>query len=212
MTSKGILFDLDGTLWDSTNQVTAAWNAVLARQPDAKRKSVTRAEIMGLMGKTMFEIYRTLMPEFDPERQSRIGTEACDVEQRLVAENGAKLFPGVPETLELLSRSYRLFIVSNCQVGYIESFLDYYGFSHFFSDTECFGRTRKCKGESIRILLDRSHLSKAVYVGDTQMDLDAADLAGIPFLHAAYGFGTVNRSVPAVKHFPDLPAAISKLL
>ena len=37
--------------------------------------------------------------------------------------------------------------------------------------------------------MERNRITSAAYVGDTQGDLEAARLAGIPFVWAAYGFG-----------------------
>ena len=39
----------------------------------------------------------------------------------------------------------------------------------------------------------------------------AASKAGVPFLHAAYGFGRIDRPVPSVATFGDLPDAIRRL-
>ena len=55
-------------------------------------------------------------------------------------------------------------------------------------------------------VLERSGMDRALYLGDTQGDLDAADRAGIPFVHAAYGFGKVDRPVPAIHDLAELPA------
>ena len=68
------------------------------------------------------------------------------------------------------------------------------------------------KGENIRLVIQRNAIDRAVYVGDTQGDLDAADFAGIPFIRAAYGFGQVNRPVPEIPCLPDLPVTISDII
>lgn len=212
MTQNGILFDMDGTLWDSSEQVTQAWNNVLAREPDTSRVQLTTAQMKSLMGKTMTDILTSLFPTLGETRRAEIGKQFCEEENRYLREHGGTLYPKVEETLHELSRSYRLFIVSNCQCGYIEAFLGYYGFGALFTDTECFGRTGKNKGENIRILLGRNSLEKAVYVGDTQLDRDSAEFAGIPFLHAAYGFGTVAGHVPCVRTFQELLTAVPQIL
>ena len=59
-------------------------------------------------------------------------------------------------------------------------------------DTECYGDTKKSKGENIRLVIERNHLQNCVYVGDTKGDCEAAKAAGIPFIFAAYGFGNVE--------------------
>lgn len=211
-TTQGILFDMDGTLWDSSEQVTQAWNAVLAREPEASRIHLTTKQMQSLMGKTMTDIFASMLPSLSESRRAEIGKQCCEEETHYLREHGGTLYPGVEETLRELRKNYSLFIVSNCQDGYIEAFLKYYGFGDIFSDTECFGRTGKSKGENIRLLLERNHLAKAVYVGDTQLDFESSQFAGIPFLHAAYGFGEVSGNVPSVHTFRDLTSAVSQIL
>lgn len=211
-TTKGILFDMDGTLWDSSEQVTQAWNTVLSREPEASRIHLTTEQMQSLMGKTMTDIFASMLPSLSESRRTEIGKQCCEEETHYLSEHGGTLYPGVEETLRKLGRNYRLFIVSNCQDGYIEAFLKYYGFADLFADTECFGRTGKSKGENIRLLLERNHLAKAVYVGDTQLDFESSQFAGIPFLHAAYGFGEVSGCVPSVHTFRELPEAVSGIL
>lgn len=56
------------------------------------------------------------------------------------------------------------------------------GIEHFIKDHLCFGETGVSKGQTLRMLIDRNHLSSPVYVGDTQGDADACHAAGIPFI------------------------------
>ena len=88
---------------------------------------------------------------------------------------GRNLYPDLEETLEKLSKQYHLYIVSNCQTGYIEDFISCSGTWSFFEDFECFGNTGKAKGENIRLLVRRSGLDSAVYVGDTQGDYNSME-------------------------------------
>ena len=103
-----------------------------------------------------------------------------------------------------LKEKYPLYIVSNCQSGYIEAFLDHYGFRKYFEDIECYGNNLKQKGDNIRLLADRNGLTEAVYVGDIQGDYDASCHAGVGFIHAAYGFGTIAADVPEIHTFEEL--------
>lgn len=211
MADQAIIFDLDGTLWDASAQVVEAWNHALARQPDVHRQ-ITVEEMQGLMGKIMTDIFAAVLPGLSTERQVQIAEECCREEDEYLLRRGAVLFPNVPETLKTLSRDYRLFIVSNCQDGYIEAFLGHYGFGPLFADTECFGRTNKLKKDNIRLLLERNKLEKAVYVGDTQLDFESAKYAGLPFIHAAYGYGTAAGAAHAIHTFSDLTAVVPQIL
>ena len=67
------------------------------------------------------------------------------------------------------------------------------------------------KHVTIRTLMDRFGLSKAVYIGDTQKDLNETRLAGIPFVHAAYGFGGADFPDETALSFEELVSAIQRL-
>ena len=73
------------------------------------------------------------------------------------------------------------------------------------------GRTGLDKGANIRLVMERNGVTKAVYVGDTQGDADAAAKAGVPFIFAEYGFGMVNAAAARIASLPELPAAVEKI-
>lgn len=203
---KGIIFDMDGTLWDSAANVAKSWNLAIeeSRMTDVH---LTEADIKSVMGKTMDTIAAVLFPSLSEEVRSELLSKCCGVENDYLREHGGVLYPDLEETLKVLKEKYPLYIVSNCQSGYIEAFLEYYGFGKYFEDIECYGNNLLQKGENIRLLADRNHLEKAVYVGDIQGDYDSSCQAGVGFIHAAYGFGTINTDVPAIHSFKELPEA-----
>lgn len=204
---KGIIFDLDGTLWDSTEQVVKSWNHVMHGCKDTD--CIMTTEIMkSLMGKTIEEIAKLILNDVPEKRGIEIMKQCCNEEIIYLEKHGAVLYPGLEETLKELSENYELYIVSNCQEGYIESFLKYHGLDKYFTDFENHGRTNLTKGENIKLIMKRNKLEKAVYVGDTQGDCDAAKLAGIPFIHASYGFGSINRKTYSINNINELPELI----
>ena len=205
---KAIVFDLDGTLWDSTNTVLPVWNAAFER---AGARRITHAELCSYMGKTMEQIGELVMPELPPEQRRMVMQQCFRGEQPVLRAQGARLYPHLEEVLSSLSVKYLLAIVSNCQDGYIEAFLEHYGFGRYISDYEC-AKTGKTKGENIALVLHRNEIEKAVYVGDTQTDWDAAAVAGIPFIWARYGFGSIHAQVPGIDALMQLPKAAECLL
>lgn len=208
---SGIIFDLDGTLWDSSEQVVKSWNEILRRRPETDIQ-ITVEDMHGYMGKTMKKIAELMMPQLSAEVREDILHECESYENDYLRGCGGVLFPRLEETLAELSERYGLYIVSNCQKGYIEVFLEYHKLEKYFSDHECNGGTGMEKGDNIRILAERNGLERAVYIGDTQGDCDASDYAGIPFIHAAYGFGTINREVPKVNGLYEIAEAVKRFL
>lgn len=208
---KAIIFDLDGTLWDSSRSCTEAWNRVLEKCPDISRR-ITIDDMHSYMGKTLDKIAPLALPDTPDERRWEVLKECVRYEQDYIAEHGGELFPHLRDTVELLRQKYTLIIVSNCQDGYIQCFLDFAGMRDLFDDFESAGGTGLTKGENIRLVIQRNAVDSAVYVGDTQGDLDSADFAGVPFIRAAYGFGTMNRPVPEIYSLTELPQTVTEII
>lgn len=211
MDKKGIIFDMDGTLWDSADGVAKSWTRIVNREYD-KARIITVDEIHGVMGKTMDKIAEALFPELLESARLDLLEKCCNDENEYLREHGGILYPDLEETLTELKKDYNLYIVSNCQSGYIEAFLDYYGFWKYFEDIECFGNNGLQKGENIRRLADRNGLTHGVYVGDIQGDYDATMEAGLPFVHAAYGFGTVAQETAKIFSFRELCQVVKEVL
>jgi len=204
-----ILFDLDGTLWDSVDGICTAWNRGLVQHGLAPL--LTREKLIGQMGKLLPDIAAALLPDLAPERRTALLEACCGIENDYLAREGGTLYPGVPQTLERLSGQVPLAIVSNCQGGYIESFFAAHSLRSYFSDYENPGRTGLDKAGNIRLVVERNSWKNPVYVGDTQGDCTAAAAAGVPFVHAAYGFGAVEGALPRLERFSDLPVLLETL-
>jgi phosphoglycolate phosphatase len=198
-----IIFDLDGTLWDSVDEIILTWNRVIERH-GGFRPPITRAEQEQLMGLQMDEIARRLFSGEQPQRQLQLMNECMQEENEYLAQHGGTLYPQVEETLKRLKEHFRLFIVSNCQKGYIEAFLQAHRLEGYFTDHLCFGETGTSKGETNKLLISRNKLKAPVYVGDTQGDRQSAIDAGIPFIYAGYGFGKVDSCEGSVQSFGEL--------
>lgn len=201
---QGIIFDMDGTLWDSAENVAKSWNLAI-EESGLLEKSLSEEDISGVMGKTMDVIADLLFAELDAEKKKELLEACCARENDYLREHGGILYDKVEETLQKLKqRGCHLYIVSNCQSGYIEAFLDYYGLWELFEDIECYGNNLLQKGENIKLVAERNALDMAVYVGDIQGDYDASRKAGVGFIHAAYGFGTIDAEVPKIHSFAEL--------
>ena len=149
MKVESLIFDMDGTLWDSAANVAASWSEVLERQADVDMK-VTEADIKSVMGMPMDAIADKLFGAYSEDRMTQLIDACGDYENEYLREHGGVLYDGVEDTIAKLSGSHRLFIVSNCQSGYIEAFLDYYGFGKYFKDILCWGRYKGIKGREYK--------------------------------------------------------------
>ena len=209
---KAIIFDMDGTLWDSADNVAESWNIAM-KEWGYDREPINEADMQRVMGKTMDQIAEILFDKVEGQERADLLAHACKVENDYLREHGGVLYPEIRETMEKLKEEYRLLIVSNCQSGYIEAFLDYYKFHDLVEDIECFGNNNKPKNENIALICERNNIAKedAVYVGDIQGDYDSATAAGVKFIHAAYGFGTIDAEVEKIEAFKELPVVVNKV-
>lgn len=210
MNRNGIIFDLDGTLWNTTETIVPVWNKVLVSHKETK-KQLTVDEMNGYMGKTLEEIAAIMLPLLPLEKAVCIIKECCKAESAYLEKAGGKLYDGLEDTLEKLKEKYMLFIVSNCQNGYLQAFLNHHRLSNYFDDYEMSGRTGLTKGENIRIVMERNNLDKAVYVGDTEGDFSAAKQAGVSFIYAQYGFGKVKNADYVINKLPELVIKAKKI-
>ena len=210
---KGVIFDLDGTLWDANEAMAASYEAFVKKYlPEwyAKGFSVTAEKTRLVCGRPMEEFKDSVFVMFPEELRRTVLNGIWDYEVEFIRENGmVQVFDGVIRMLEALrDKGYGVYIVSNCQIGYIETFLYWSGAADLICDKECNGQTGLTMAENIRLVIQRNQLEQALYVGDTQGDLDGADEAGIPFIHARYGFGDVDRKVPTA----DTPEEIVRVV
>lgn len=204
---KNIIFDVDGTLWDTTAVVAKAWNRAVS-EVGGTAAVISAAVLKREFGKTMDVIANNLFYDASEEKRALLLQQCCQCEHDdLMNCTEDLLFPDVKETLGKLSEKFRLFIVSNCQCGYIELFMEKAGIEEYITDFECFGNTLKSKGENIKLIIERNKLEDVVYVGDTQGDYEATVLAGVPFVYARYGFGSVENydlAIDGIKELLDL--------
>lgn len=206
-----IIFDLDGTLWDSTVPVAESWN-IKIEEETGEADRLTPEDISNVMGMTMTQIADNLFPDIEEEARYALAHKCEVYENDYIRRRGARLYPGVIETLEkLLDAGCKMAVVSNCQEGYVAAFIESMHMEKYFIDYEEWGRTGLSKAGNIRLVMERNSAKKAIYVGDIQRDADSAHEAGIPCIYAAYGFGYISDAEAEIKFFEELPAVLEKL-
>ena len=204
MNYESLIFDIDGTLWDSRALVAEGYNIQL-RSEGLDHLCVTAEDLKPLFGKVMTEIADVILASIPASERYALMDRCMETENAYLHENPCHIgYSCIKETMEALAQNHRLFIVSNSQCGYPELCIEKLGLGEYISGHLCFGDTGTEKGQTILRLMERHGITDACYIGDTQGDCDAADNAGIPFIFAAYGFGNPSHYIEKIEKFQDL--------
>lgn len=183
-----IIFDLDGTMWDTTEDAAIIWSEVVSRYPEVT-DIVTAEKLKSLYGLPLVDIAVRLFKSVPKERGIEIMNVCVREQCPYLTEHGGKLLGAIEDTIKILAKKYKLFIVSNCEDGYIQSYLAGHHFEKYFTDFACPGTTGLLKADNIKLMIKRHRLTSPVYVGDTYGDQTAAKEAKVLFAFASYGFG-----------------------
>lgn len=202
--TDGIILDIDGTIWNTTGVVSGAWNKAIA-DCGYDAALTDPASLQKEFGKPMNVIADDLWPNLTQEQKDILMEKCCQREQEAIKENQEDIaYPKVRQTIEALAKKFKLYIVSNCQSGYIELTAQKNKIADFIKDHECYGDTGMGKADNLRDLVRRNGIKAPVYVGDTQGDADACREAGVKFVFASYGFGSVQEFAAKVDRFDQL--------
>lgn len=199
----GLIFDLDGTLWDCSKASAQAFNR--AYQESELSLNVTSDFVKSISGKPSSECDAILLKEVPPDLKNATLEHFDKFEKvEVKAHAASSLLAGVAEGLIALAKHYPLYLVSNCGEQYLKVFLEETPVGHLFKDSECHGRTGLNKAHNIRMLVERQKLSLPCYIGDTAGDEQAAKEAGVEFFFVSYGFGRQVGTSPRFGSFSEL--------
>ena len=149
MRYESLIFDIDGTLWDSRALVAEGYNIQLEKE-GLSHLAVNAELFRPLFGKVMTEIADTIFPSIPAPERYALMERCMDTENKYLQANPCRIgYPGVRETMEKLAKNHRLFIVSNSQQGYPELCIEKLGLSDLIQGHLCFGATIVRIGTSI---------------------------------------------------------------
>ena len=204
MKYESLIFDIDGTLWDSRALVAEGYNIQLKAE-GLDHLCVTADDLKPLFGKVMTEIADAILATIPESERYDLMDRCMKTEKDYLFENECNIgYPKIKETMAELSKNHRLFIVSNAQCGYPELCIDKLGLKDYVQGHMCFGDTGTSKGKTIRTLMAKHNIENCIYIGDTQGDYEATVEADIPFLWCTYGFGTPEGYEAKIDAFEDL--------
>lgn len=201
------IFDIDGTIWNTTGIVAAAWNEAVRESgiEELKDLVITAELLQKEFGKPMNVIADDVFGDIDARVKAELLEKCCKYEHEAIADSTENItYDKVIDNIKELSKKNNLYICSNCQEGYIELVMAKNGITEYIKDFECYGHTLKTKGENIKLLVQRNNMTNPVYVGDTMGDYEATVEAGVPFIHCTYGFGKVDNPYKSIASFDEL--------
>ena len=177
-----VLFDLDGTLLDTLDDLTASTNAALSAFSLPPR---TREEVRRFVGNGAERLIRLALPgkETDPPVEEVL--KAFREHYNAHCLDRTRPYVGILEALEALSMPAA--IVSNKPDSAVKPLC-----SRFFPGVPAFGETADCPRKPAPDMLFRGLAAlgadRCVYVGDSEVDILTAKNAGVPCLSVLWGF------------------------
>ena len=91
-----LIFDLDGTLWDTCEACAVAWNNVVNRN-EIKFRQVTASDVRSVTGKPHAECIKTVFSSLSNEEISILIDETMIEDTVAIKELGGELYEGVSE-------------------------------------------------------------------------------------------------------------------
>jgi phosphoglycolate phosphatase len=216
VTCDDIVFDLDGTLVDSVGQCARIVNDMLRARGAAP--TVTAAQTRPLVSVGGAKMVSALLGTAGGDPEAEIAEFRVRYAELPTPEDS--LFPGAEDALRTLaSRGYRLSICSNKPQCLCEKVVRELGLCDLFGAVVGRQQGRPAKPDPAHLdetlLRAGGRRSRAVYVGDSEVDVELARNAGVPLIFVAFGYGAVPRSsgeVLVASRFADLPALVERCL
>lgn len=181
----GILFDLDGTLLDTLEDLWAATNFTLRQYGCPER---TKEEVRRFVGNGARELIRLALPgkENDPPVDEVLAT--YQAHYRKVCDQGAsRPYDGVLQSLEQAAKEFPVAIVSNKPDAAVKKLC-----KGFFGDVYALGEApdcpRKPAPDMVFKAMQELGVDTCVYVGDSEVDVATAKNAGVSCLSVLWGF------------------------
>ncbi len=180
----GILFDLDGTLLDTLQDLLDATNYALTTHGYPAR---TLPELRRFVGNGAKNQIRLSLPEGTPEEEIQRVLDTYKPYYTANCQNKTQPYSGIPEALDQLSREYPLAILSNKPDSAVKALCAVH-FPGIYALGETPALPRKPAPDMLRKAMEDLGLDCAIYVGDSEVDVRTAHAAGLPCLAVLWGF------------------------
>lgn len=190
---RTIIFDLDGTLFQTEELAVPAFRDTISRLRDEGLYSGpghSDVRLLSMFGKTNTEIWAELLPGVPAGTVAKADEYMLYYELLRLRQGKGGPYPGVAETLtRLKERGYRLCIASNGGEGYVTGVAEFYFAGLFAGVYSAGGSGTRSKAELVRLILERYADGSAAMVGDRSSDVEAGKANGLLTIGCNYGFG-----------------------
>ena len=208
--NTGILWDLDGTLLDTLEDLQDGVNHALAH---FGLPPLTREEVRAFVGNGARKLLEKAVDgRGDLDEAVRVFHSYYDVN----CIGKTRPYPGIPEALAALGEKYPMAIVTNKPHSAAKPLCEKY-FPGIYARGEVAGVPRKPAPDSLKAAMEAIGADTCIYVGDSEVDVATAEYAGVPGLIVLWGFRTRRELEEAgAVHFcektEDLVEAVEKLI
>jgi phosphoglycolate phosphatase len=207
MNIKLIIFDLDGTLVDSLDDLADATNHMLGQFGMA---ALTRDDVRLLVGQGARRLVERAMPEANPNQVDE-GVKLFLAYNEIHIADKTITYPGVAETIPRLAENYLLAVISNKYESHCKKLLSLMGISQYFSRVMGVDShpSRKPSPEPLLKLMEELGVTAAqtAMVGDSSNDILAGKGAEVVTIGCSYGYGDISEIQDAdyrIDRFPEL--------
>jgi len=180
----GILFDLDGTLLDTLEDLKDATNYIL-RQFGCPERSLE--EVRSFVGNGARNQMRMALPgrEDDPDLEQVLAAYEAHYAQN--CQNKTKAYDGILDSLEQLQKVFPVAVVSNKPDVAVKKLCKLY-FGDVYARGVSSDCPRKPAPDMVYKAMDSIGVDRCIYVGDSEVDVLTAANAGVPCLSVTWGF------------------------
>ena len=189
MNCKGVIFDLDGTLLDTLDDLTASMNYALVKLGCNPRH---REECRRMIGNGLAKFAERALPETRRDLREELLEIMVAYYQRHCLVKTAP-YEGISYVLQTLSdKGIQMAVLTNKNQKPAETVVAHYWYDGLFDPVVgvCDGRKVKPNPESTLEILEQWQLtaSEVIFVGDSEIDIQTALAAGVPSVGCEWGF------------------------
>ena len=217
-----LAFDIDGTVYDSSDIIVDAYHLGIGRFLERHRESGVAMpgykELLEVVGIPVEKIFSSLFPGLGPRGQQEMNDLCTGAFVEIIARGGGRIFDGVAETLDFLSRSgFVILAASNGRKEYVEIILSAFGLMKYFSAPFIYtGPGIPDKTAIVKRYLEEVSVGKTlVMIGDRYTDREAAEKNNVPFIGCAFGHAGESEIAGSrwiVHRFDEIPETVRKVM